>query len=153
MAAVATSAIIAAGLQAQQTAAPAADAREQGVRELIDRYFLTWNAQDIERYGQCFMPQAAVQLLDPNGRLTTLSLRAFLQTQREAHARTQGLHETPETVDVKFEGQLARVVVSWKLVSGDQVQSGYDHFTLIPSGGQWRIANLIFYETPQQQGR
>jgi pyrrolidone-carboxylate peptidase len=129
------------------------DPREAQVRELIERYFLTWNAQDIDRYGQCFMPQAAVQLMAPSGRLTTLPLRAFLESQREAHKNSAGMNETPESVEVRLEGRLARVIVHWKLVAGDKVQFGYDHFTIMPVNGQWRIANLIFYETQGEDGR
>jgi pyroglutamyl-peptidase len=126
----------------------AADPREEGVRELIERYFRTWSAQDIDRYGQCFMPQAAIQLIDAGGRLTTMPLRQFLETQRASHRDAEHpLTETPETIEIKFEGVLARVIVYWKLVSGEREEYGYDHFTLMPAGGGWRIANLIFYAT------
>jgi pyroglutamyl-peptidase len=131
----------------------APDPREQEVRDLIDRYFLTWNAKDVDRYGQCFMPQAAIQLMDPNGQLTTLPLKAFLDSQREAHRADQNLHETPENVEVRLEGRIARAIVHWKLVAGERVQWGYDHFTLVKVGGQWRIANLIFYETQGDDGQ
>jgi pyroglutamyl-peptidase len=127
------------------------DPREAAVRALIERYFQTWNAEDIDRYGQCFMPQAAVQLLDPAGRLTTLPVRIFLDSQREAHRETPEMNETPERVDVRFEGKVARVIVYWKLVAGDKEQYGYDHFTIMPIGNQWRIANLFFYEAPREE--
>jgi hypothetical protein len=39
------------------------------------------------------------------------------------------------------------VIVFWKLTVGEREETGYDHFTLMQSGGQWRIANLIFYES------
>jgi pyroglutamyl-peptidase len=142
-------AMLAAGIAAAVVAQPSADPREKDVRDLIDRYFLTWSAKDIDRYGQCFMPSAVVQMIDPEGKLSSLPLRAFLDTQREAHrASATDLKEGPETVEVRFEGKLARVVVYWKLVAGEKVEFGYDHYTLMQSGGQWRIANLIFYETP-----
>jgi pyroglutamyl-peptidase len=126
----------------------AEDPRDAEVRELIEHYFRTWSAKDLERYGQCFMPQAAIQLMDPDGRLTTMPLRAFLEGQREAHRATPSMTETPEKIEIRFEAKLARVVVYWKLVAGGKVQYGYDHFTLMQSRGAWRIANLIFYETP-----
>ncbi len=136
----------------RQTAS-AADEREKDVREFIDRYFRTWSAKDMERYGQCFMPQAAIQLIGPDGRLTTTPLRPFLESQREGHRKSKtGMTEAPESVDVRFEGRLARVVVFWKLVEGERVEYGYDHFTLMPSNGEWRIANLIFYATPEEEG-
>jgi hypothetical protein len=128
-----------------QAAAPT-DPREPAVRKLIDRYFLTWSKQDIERYGQCFHPKAAVQMLDPAGELVTMPLAPFLQSQREAHRQSSNpLTETAESVEIRFEGQVARVVVFWKLVDGEKTQTGYDHFTLVESSGTWRIANLLFY--------
>jgi pyroglutamyl-peptidase len=129
------------------------DPREAEVRALIERYFQTWNAEDIDRYGQCFMPQAAVQLLDPAGRLTTLPVRIFLDSQREAHRETPEMNETPERVEVRFEGKVARVIVYWKLVAGAKEQYGYDHFTIMPIGNQWRIANLFFYEAPREAAK
>jgi pyrrolidone-carboxylate peptidase len=131
----------------------APDPREVAVRALIERYFQTWNAEDVDRYGQCFMPQAAVQLMDPAGRLTTLPLRIFLDSQREAHRETPDMIETPERVDVRFEGKIARVIVYWKLIAGGKEQYGYDHFTIMPIGDQWRIANLFFYEAPPEDAK
>jgi pyrrolidone-carboxylate peptidase len=128
----------------------AADPREGEIRALVDRYFTTWSAGDLERYGQCFMPQAAVQLVDPDGKLLTMPLRAFLESQREGRRRSgPGMTEAAESVEVRFEGRLARVVVFWKLVEGERTEFGYDHFTLMQANGQWRIANLIFYATPE----
>jgi hypothetical protein len=102
----------------------------------------------MDRYGQCFMPQAAVQFVDADGRLTTMPVRVFLQSQAEGHRKSEaGMTETAENVDVRFEGRLARVVVFWKLVEGERVEYGYDHFTLMETRGAWRIANLIFYAT------
>lgn len=141
-----------AGGRAQEADSVAADPREAAVRELIERYFLTWSAQDIDRYGQCFVPQAVIQLIDPQGRVATMPLRRFLDGQRQAQRTSPNrMVETPESIDVRFEGRLARVVVFWKLVDGDREEFGYDHFTLMLADGQWRIANLIFYATPKDE--
>jgi hypothetical protein len=124
----------------------AADPRREGVQQLIDRYFHSWSSQDINRYGQCFMPAAVVQFIDADGRLVSMSLGQFLRGQQEAHRKAaQPMTETAESVDIRFEAELARVVVHWKLVNGAKVETGYDHFTLMRSDGKWRIANLIFY--------
>jgi pyroglutamyl-peptidase len=136
------------GAAGARTLHQVADPQEKAVRALIDRYFVTWSAQDIDRYGQCFMPQAAIQLVNSEGGLITMSLRQFLMTQRKAHEEnTEPMKETPESVEVRFEANLARVIVFWKLTVGEREETGYDHFTLMQSGGQWRIANLIFYES------
>lgn len=129
--------------------AAAVDAREAAVRQLIERYFKSWSSRDLERYGQCFLPQAAVQLIDQQGRVTTMPLGPFLKTQQIAQQQAkQPMIETPESIDVRFEAQLARAVVRWKLVDGERTDEGYDHFTLLETRGGWRIANLIFYSDP-----
>lgn len=127
--------------------APAnADPRRQEVQQLIDRYFQSWSSQDINRYGQCFMPAAVIQMIDADGRLGSLPLGTFLKSQQEAQRKAaQPMTETAESVDIRFENELARVVVHWKLVDGNRTETGYDHFTLMRSEGKWRIANLIFY--------
>ena len=131
---------------------PAADAMKAEVTELLQRYFHTWSSQDMERYGQCFMPQAAVQVIDQNGKLVTMPLAPFLRSQQEAHRRSANpMIETPESIEVRFDAKLAHALVYWKLVDGQRVDRGYDHFTLMRSGGQWRIANLIFYSTAEEK--
>jgi hypothetical protein len=126
-----------------------ADAQREEVAQLVDRYFRTWSNQDMERYGQCFMPQAAVQLINDNGQLTTMPLAPFLKGQQEGHRRSANrMVETPETVEIRFDAKLAHALVYWKLVDGPRIEYGYDHFTLMRSAGKWRIVNLVFYTTP-----
>lgn len=124
----------------------AADPREKEVGELIDRYFKSWSNQDLVRYGQCFMPQAAIQMIDPHRGLITMPLTPFLQSQQQAHqASPNKMVETPETVKIRFDANLAHALVYWKLVDGDRLEYGYDHFTLMKSDDKWRIANIVFY--------
>ena len=131
---------------------PPEDAQKAAVTELITRYFHTWSSQDLERYGQCFMPQAAVQVIDQNGKLVSMPLAPFLRSQQEAHRRaTAPMVETPESIEIRFDAKLAHALVYWKLVDGARIEKGYDHFTLMRSGGQWRIANLIFYSTGEEK--
>lgn len=132
----------------------AADPREKEVGELIDRYFKSWSNQDLVRYGQCFMPQAAIQMIDPHRGLITMPLTPFLQSQRQAHqASPNKMTETPESVKIRFDANLAHALVYWKLVDGDRLEYGYDHFTLMKSDDKWRIANIVFYavEPPKEE--
>jgi pyroglutamyl-peptidase len=125
---------------------PLVSEQEREVRDLIDRYFRSWSGQDLVRYGQCFVPQAAIQLIDSSGKLVTMPLAPFLKTQQEAQRNAANpMTETPESVEIRFEAKLARVVVRWKLVDGQRIEYGYDHFTLMRHEGKWRIANLTFY--------
>lgn len=145
--AVVTLSLFAATCRAQETLTE--DRRHDEVQRLIDRYFQTWSAQDMDRYGQCFMPQAAIQLINENGQLITMPLGPFLRSQEEAHRRaTNRMVETPEKVEIRFDAKLAHALIYWKLVDGPRTEYGYDHFTLMQSDGKWRIVNLIFYTTP-----
>ena len=137
-------AAIAVCLGTLESAEPKSDPRMAEVRQLIDRYFLSWSRRDFERYGQCFMPTAAVQMIDPRGELVTMPLGPFLRDQQRSQL-AKAMTETPERVEIRFEEQLARAVVYWKLVDGERTEYGYDHFTLMNAGGRWRIANLVFY--------
>lgn len=123
-------------------------AERQAVETFIRRYFSTWSSQDMKGYGGCFLPGAVVQFIDNDGDITPLALEPFLASQVESHRNApQPMTETPESIDIRFEGRLARAVVAWKLTAGSRVETGYDHFTLVKRSGQWRIVNLTFYAT------
>jgi pyroglutamyl-peptidase len=119
------------------------------IKEFIGRYFRTWSNQDMKGYEACFLPEASIQHISAAGRLTTSSRPQFIASQRNYH-RTSPVRttEVAESVDIRLEGKLARVVVFWKLTAGARMEWGYDHFTLIRQDGGWRIVNLVFYETP-----
>jgi hypothetical protein len=133
---------------------PAEGAAKAEVQQLIDRYFRTWSNEDMDRYGQCFMPQAAIQLIDETGQLHTMPLTPFLRSQQDAHRQAANrMTETPESVAIRFDAKLAHALVYWKLIDGDRTEYGYDHFTLMKSDGKWRIANLVFYTTPTPKAK
>ncbi len=134
--------------RSEEPPAKATDAREAEVRELINRYFKTWSDQDMKGYEACFMPEAVVQFIDGQGHLSTMAKPAFIASQRNYHRTSlEKTVEVPETVDIRFEQDLARVVVYWKLTAGRRLERGYDHYTLMKVDGGWRIVNLVFYVT------
>jgi len=118
----------------------------QGVKEFIGRYFRTWSDQDMKGYDECFLPDACIQYLDSQGGLSTYSRLQFVADQRDYHRRAPvRATEVAESIDIRFEARLARVVVPWKLTAGPRTERGYDHFTLVRNQGNWRIVNLVFY--------
>ncbi len=127
------------------------DPRHREVQEMIARYFRTWSEQDMDGYNDCFMPEACIQYIDaPGGRLSTTPRVEFIRGQKAYHERSPDKTvEVPETIDVRFEEKLARVVVFWKLTAGRRTEYGFDHFTLMKHNGNWRIVNLVFYTTPR----
>ncbi len=131
-----------------EASVPPSDPRRAEVEELIHRYFRTWSDQDMAGYGACFCREACIQFIDSQGEISTFALGPFLAGQQEAHrAARHRQTEVPESIDIRFEAQLARAVVYWKLTAGPRTDFGYDHFTLVKQRGQWRIAHLIFYVT------
>lgn len=122
------------------------DARLPEVRDFIGRYFRTWSNQDMKGYDDCFHSDAVVQFLDARGLLETTPRRQFVAGQSEYHRTApHRATEVPESVDIRFEGKLARAVVYWKLTAGPRLEYGYDHFTLLKQDGAWKIVNLVFY--------
>jgi pyroglutamyl-peptidase len=138
---------------AQAAVTKAADASgHQEVEAFIRRYFQTWSDQDMDAYGRCFASNACIQFIDPDGRISLYTLAPFLTSQRESHRRARHRQtEVAESIDIRFEAQLARVVAYWKLTAGPRTEFGYDHFTLIKQQGQWRIANLVFYAAEERK--
>ncbi|APW63488.1 nuclear transport factor 2 family protein [Paludisphaera borealis] len=127
---------------------PAASAREQDVKSFIEHYFKSWSDQDMDAYDDCFMADACIQYIDTQGQLFTTPRQRFVAGQREVHRRSSVRSiEVPESIEIRFEQKIARVVAYWRLNAGARVQKGYDHFTLKQERGKWRIVNLLFYST------
>lgn len=138
-------------VEAEGQQAPDAAVREKDVRAFVERYFKVWSEQDMGGYDDCFMTDAVVQHVDGQGQLFSIARPQFVASQREAHRRSASrMVEVPESIEIRFEQQLARAVVYWKLTAGARVQKGYDHFTLKLDRGRWRIANLLFYSTSDE---
>jgi pyroglutamyl-peptidase len=141
-------ALAAATVAVQPSPTPAEAAREKQVKAFIEHYFKSWSDQDMDAYDDCFMSDACIQYIDENGQLFTSPRQRFVASQREVHRRSSTRSiEVPESIEVRFEQKLARVVAYWRLNAGSRVQKGYDHFTLRQERGRWRIVNLLFYAT------
>jgi len=116
------------------------------VRNLIDKYFLSWSKRDLERFAECFDPGAMLQFIDRQGGLDTIGLDQFLAGQHAAMARSSERRvERPVDVTVAFSGDVSRVDVHWRLFKDDDVVTGFDHFLLRRSGDAWRIVHLVNY--------
>ncbi len=141
-------ALAAAAAAAQPSPSPSPTARERDVKTFIEHYFKCWSDQDMDAYDDCFMADACIQYIDDHGQLFTTPRPRFVASQRELHRRSSVRSiEVPETIEIRFEQKIARVVAYWRLNAGARVQKGYDHFTLIQDRGAWRIVNLLFYAT------
>ncbi|MBM3996024.1 MAG: DUF4440 domain-containing protein [Planctomycetes bacterium] len=119
------------------------------ITQFIKRYFSTWSNQDIKGYDACFAMEAVIQHIDERGNISTTLRPEFIASQREYH-RTAPFKttEVAESIDIRFEEKLARVVVYWKLTAGPRLDYGYDHFTLVRTSDGWAIVNLVFYGVP-----
>ena len=123
------------------------DKRAPEVKKFVERYFSTWSNNEMDAYADCFLSDAVIQFIDVKGQLQSQGKRSFIADQRTVQARSPGL-EVPETIDIRFEPNLARAVVYWKLTMNKRVEYGYDHFTLARQDGKWKIVNLVFYKAP-----
>ena len=123
------------------------DRRSPEVEELIRRYFRTWSSQDMKGYGECFLENSTIQFIPSQGKVQQFALSEFLAYQADVLSRGPRETEVPLSLDIRFEAELARVVVYWKLTAGPTEVFGYDHFTMIKRNGKWGIVNLVFYET------
>jgi pyroglutamyl-peptidase len=143
-------------------AAPAAQSAEKSgkatnpelpaVEKLIKHYFLSWSEQRMKDYGDCFADGAVVQEISRNGEIYTQNKVPFVAGQTAYHkSATHKAVEVPVKTEIRFEADLARAVVYWKLTAGPRLQYGYDHFTLIKQGDDWKIVNLVFYGTDDKE--
>jgi pyroglutamyl-peptidase len=124
------------------------DPKKAEVEKHIRHYFSTWSKQDMKGYGECFAKGAAVQFIDSRRGVTTYALKTFLARQTESHRRSRHrMVEVPVSIEITQEALLARALVYWELTIGTEKEYGYDHFTLVKSGGGWKIVNLVFYVT------
>ena len=80
------------------------------------------------------------------GRSRTTLCPPSLRTKASSSAG-RNASEVPVSIEIRFESELARVVVNWKLSTGVSEVLGYDHFTLLKRNGKWGIVNLAFYNT------
>ncbi len=122
------------------------------IKILIEGYFKSWSEQRMKDYAACFAEGAVIQEVTQSGQLYTQSKTPFVVSQSSYHkSAVHKAIEVPVKTDITFEADLSRAVVYWKLTAGPRTQFGYDHFTLIKQGGEWKIANLVFYGTKERE--
>jgi pyroglutamyl-peptidase len=122
------------------------------VEKLIKHYFLSWSEQRMKDYGNCFADGAVVQEINRDGEIYTQNKTPFVAGQTAYHkSAVHKAIEVPVKTEIRFEADLARAVVYWKLTAGPRLQYGYDHFTLIKQGDEWKIVNLVFYGTDDKE--
>jgi ketosteroid isomerase-like protein len=127
--------------QSAQAAQPPVSGEESSVRNLLNHYFQTWSNKDMAGYGGCFSPFAQIWYAGQ----PPLELGRFLETQRTAlFSSHDSMHEEPLDIAVTIRNGMAHAQVHWELHEGIVVDRGYDFFTLVQSGGQWRIVALVF---------
>ena len=119
---------------------------EEGIRAVLNRYFSTWSARDMEGYSSCFQPQARIFYLAADGKLTNQALTDFLHEQRMTHEQaTSPMSEKPLEIRLQGDARVAQAAVTWVLTIGPKQITGTDFFTLQRDGAQWKIVSLVFY--------
>lgn len=134
---------------AEAKAVTPAEGETAQVEAFIRNYFNTWSNQDLAGYGACFHPGARIWYVPPGGRTESLALAPFLDTQKAAHANSPvRMKEYPLEMKIELRNGLANVWVYWELAEGEKLTRGYDFYTLVQVGGQWRILSLVFNTEP-----
>lgn len=119
---------------------------EAAVREVLEHYFATWTAKDMDAYGACFHPSARITFVGPAGRVQTDGLTDFLHGQRLSHAQAATpMTEVPTEMKIISGERVTQAWVRWKLTKGSETVTGTDCFTLIKTDSGWKIASLVFY--------
>lgn len=126
----------------------ASDPAVEDVRAFLTGYFRVWSEKKIDAYADLFEPGATVHFVAEGGKVTPWPLTPFIESQRQAHAAVGTLVETAERMEIHMspDGRVAQAAVKWKLVDGNNVTVGWDHFTLMRSGNRWYIVSLVFYK-------
>jgi pyroglutamyl-peptidase len=125
--------------------APVSNPERAAVETLVRNYFKSWSEQRMRDYSDCFADNAVIQEIN-SGEIITQLKDPFVAAQTTYHRMAVfRAVEVPVQTSISFEAELARVVVYWKLTAGPRVQYGYDHFTLMKIGQDWKIVNLTFY--------
>jgi hypothetical protein len=124
----------------------AAHPEQAPIEALLQRYFATWSARDMEAYGACFDPGARVSFVEKNGRSSSQGLTDFLHGQKLAHQRsTSPMTEEPVAMRISGDSRVAFAEVRWRLLKGGEIVTGVDFFTLARGRDGWRILALVFY--------
>ncbi len=126
-------------------AASANDAQQrEAIGKFLDHYFSSWSAGDMAAYQKCFHPEATIVFLDrANARHVSYSLPHFIRTQEKAHqTAAKKMREIPLEKQITSLGPLGQATVRWKLFKGDKITTGVDLFTLVLTGGEWKILHL-----------
>ena len=138
--------------QSAEKSSKATNPELPAVEKLIKHYFLSWSEQRMKDYGDCFADGAVVQEISRGGEIYTQNKVPCVAGQAAYHkSAAHKAIEVPVKTEIRFEADLARAVVYWKLTAGPRLQYGYDHFTLIKQGDEWKIVNLVFYGTDDKE--
>ena len=126
-----------------------ADTTVEDVRAVLTRYFKVWSDKDMAAYEALFDPGATIHFVQEGGQVVPWPVPPFIEAQRQAHAAaTAPMVETAERMEIHVspDGRAAQAAVKWRLLEGNEVTIGWDHFTLLRQEKGWRILNLVFYK-------
>lgn len=137
------------GCKGRKSAPPPPDPAVEEVRAFLKGYFQVWSEKKIDAYADLFEPGATIHFVDEGGKVIPWPVPPFIESQRQAHAAaTAPMVETAERMEIYLspDGKAAQAAVKWKLVEGNKVTVGWDHFTLMRRAQRWYILNLVFYK-------
>lgn len=107
------------------------------ILKLLERYFTTWSAGDMEGYKALFHEQATIIQVG-DGDIYTLGRDEFVEQQTPEPQDTVGRREWMTSWAINEDAVVAEVIAGYELDFGSGTARGVDRFTLMRGGaGQW----------------
>jgi hypothetical protein len=126
----------------QESASP----DDPAAKDLLQRYFSTWSARDMEGYGRCFDDSARIYYLEKDGKVTAQGKTDFVHEQSVLHQEAASpMHEVPGEIKLQGDDKVKQAAVTWVLTIGTKQITGTDFFTIAHEGSEWKILSLAFY--------
>jgi hypothetical protein len=127
-------------------ASPASAQQERvesaAVRTVVDRLFDGMRERDAAKMSATFHPVARLYGVGPDGEVRETAAADFVAGVMRAPAGLL-LDEVLGEVEIRIDGPLASVWTYYDFFAGDDFSHcGYNTFTMLHSGGEWRIVAL-----------
>ena len=151
-AALITATIAASCTQAPESG-PTASPEAGRVRSTVESYYEAFSSRDWERFAEHFWPGATMTTIwmppgEGSERVVATSIADFVAQAPAGPGSREIFEERPTSIEVRVEAGLAQVWARYQARFGDPGEvlewEGYDAFTLLKFGDEWRITSIAY---------
>ena len=123
---------------------PADPATDLGpVQRVVNDYIALYTGDRLADWKGLFLPSFTATYTNADGTVSTRTLEEFYESQRAGFARG-AMGETLHDVRLMRDGRLAHAFAGFDFTSGGNTRRGKLMLLLIETGGQFKIAALMF---------